>query len=137
MPMAKQLVIISGVGGELIIDMLSALDVTHKEQHIDYLLCPAQNSYKLRNALKLMEFKSVKEAIVIDNKRGYELLLVNKLAEKDISATGDKCWKSCSEHINYLHNLIAHYQRIVNSGNAVNTIYHSALRDYKALLNNL
>ncbi|TEW55923.1 SAM-dependent methyltransferase [Psychromonas sp. RZ22] len=139
-PIPKQLVIISGVGGELMIDMLEGLMQRYRGYNIDYLLCPVQHTYKLRTALIKLNFKLKEERLVVENKRGYELLLVNQVVGKEISLSGKKIWEPKNSHKQYLVKLIAHYQRMESSDSShklsqldqeLNT---KALMDYRLVL---
>jgi len=126
----QQLVIISGVGGELMIDMLDKLIEQYNGYNIDYLLCPVHHTYKLRNKLVELNFKLKQEQLVIDNKRNYELLLVNQVEGRDLSSTGNELWKNTKEHQDYLLTLITHYQRVTKADNIDNLINIAALKDY-------
>ena len=128
-----QLVIISGVGGELMIEMLEGLLQRYSGENIDYLLCPVQNSYKLRSALLSFNFKLITEQLIIDNNRGYELLLVNQHAKNNITLTGKQLWKQKQNHKEYLEKLILHYQRIVVADKYSRHLEKSALDDYRNL----
>jgi len=129
----RQLVILSGVGGELIISMLSDLIKRYDGEAIDYLLCPVQHTYKLRDRLISLGFKLKQQQLLIENKRGYELLLINQQQGKAITLTGENMWLPISAHRDYLAKLIAHYQRVVETGHLERAIEASALRDYRAL----
>lgn len=129
----KQLVIISGIGGELMIDILTELMKRYAGINIDFLLCPVHHTYKLRSALIKLNFKLKKEQLVIENKRGYELMLVNQVAGKKISLTGDDLWLPQKNHQQYLAKLITHYQRIVGASDQPDLLHHAALHDYQYL----
>lgn len=129
----QQLVIISGVGGELMIDMLTTLMQRYAGYNIDYLLCPVQHTYKLRSELIRLKFKLQHEQLVIENNRGYELLLVNQQGLSELSVTGCELWQHNDQHQQYLHKLIRHYQRIVESGRGECSLEKSALDDYQTV----
>ena len=126
----KQLVIISGVGGELMVEMIEKLVSRYQGQNIDYLLCPVQHTYKLRRKLVALDFKLKKEQLIIENKRGYELLLINQTEGGLLSSTGNELWQKESSHEQYLLNLITHYQRITKMNEASDLLNQSALKDY-------
>jgi len=132
-PTGQQLVIISGVGGELMASMLTSLMKRYDGQAIDYLLCPVQHTYKLRDKLITLGFKLKQQQLLIENKRGYELLLVSQQAGKTLTLTGEEMWLATLPHQNYLTKLIAHYQQVVETGRNNHAIEASALRDYRAL----
>lgn len=130
----KQLVIISGVGGDLMIEMVKALVSRHADIDIDYLLCPVQHTYKVRKALIDLRFKLKQERLIIDNHRGYELFLVNQNEGVDIALTGDSMWENNEAHRRYLSNLIVHYDRINNAEQLIRNDNYSALNMYKNIL---
>jgi tRNA (adenine22-N1)-methyltransferase len=129
----RQLVIISGVGGELIIEMLKELMSRYAGENIEFLLCPVQHTYKLRRALTALNFKLIREQLVVENNRGYELILVNQVGEQPIDNTGTELWLPTAAHRYYLSKLIAHYQRVVASNNVETETYQQALQDYQQI----
>lgn len=129
----NQLVIISGIGGELMIEILTKLMARYAGLNIDFLLCPVHHTYKLRSALIKLNFKLKKEQLVIENKRGYELLLVNQVADKRLSLTGQELWLPQKNHRQYLSKLITHYQRVVEATNESVALNQCALIDYQNL----
>ena len=132
----NQLVIISGVGGDLMIDMLDKLIKRYNDCNIDYLLCPVQHTYKLRNKLLQLNFKLKQEELVIEKNRGYELLLVNQLEGHKLSLVGSDIWKNTQEHRNYILKLIAHYQRVVTSKKEETLSNKVALKSYEIFYKN-
>lgn len=134
-PEKKQLVIISGVGGELMISMLQSLMLRYRGADLDFLLCPVQHTYKLRSALNDLNFKLIKERLVIENGRGYEILLVNQHGNCPVSKIGSKLWEPIPSHAEYLSKLISHYQRVESMSdsqeiktalNAYKNLYHKS-----------
>ena len=132
---ANQLVIISGVGGELMIEMLTNLMMRYSGRNIDFLLCPVQHTYKLRGVLSKLNFKLKREQLVVENNRGYELMLVNQIGECNISHAGDDLWQPTIHHKQYLSKLIKHYQRSVGAAGVDRFLYQSALDDYQLVYN--
>ena len=128
---ANQLIIISGVGGELITEILDKLLERYSGYNIDYLLCPVQHTYKLRKKLSQHNFKLKHEQLIVENKRGYELLLVNQLHGKRLSVTGNEIWLQETDHKNYLSKLIKHYQRTTTKENSDYLINQNALSAYR------
>ncbi|RBW47257.1 hypothetical protein DS885_04160 [Psychromonas sp. B3M02] len=127
---ARQLVIISGIGGDLIIEILNKLTPNCSGLHVDFLLCPVQHTYKLRKRLRELQFKSKDERLVLENNRGYELMLISHSAGQAMSLTGsDMMWKNNPLASDYLNKLIGHYQRSLRA-NQRDLLYQSALDDY-------
>ncbi|WP_299569440.1 tRNA (adenine(22)-N(1))-methyltransferase TrmK [uncultured Shewanella sp.] len=129
----KHLVIIAGVGGDLMIDFINSIQKLHANLKIDFLLCPVHHQYSLRQNLISLDFSLKQECLVEDNKRFYEILLVandskpacttDSLNPKQhktshaISAVGEQIWfnniedkQSISRR--YLNKTLSHYQRI-------------------------
>ncbi|MDA7746545.1 tRNA (adenine(22)-N(1))-methyltransferase TrmK [Psychromonas sp.] len=127
----QHLVIISGVGGDLIIEMLESLCTRYAGYNIDYLLCPVLHTYKLRRTLVKLNFNLKEEQLIIENRRGYELLLVNQQSRKKITLTGDYFGQDKLEHEQYLLRLIQHYERVITLNNEDSILNHNALRDYQ------
>ncbi|TEW52984.1 tRNA (adenine(22)-N(1))-methyltransferase TrmK [Psychromonas algicola] len=132
----QQLVIISGVGGELMIGMLDKLIQRYNGHNIDYLLCPVHHAYKLRNKLVQLDFKLKQEQLITDNQREYELLLVNQLEGRTLSVTGNELWENTKQHQDYLVKLISHYQRVTKAESLDDLINMAALKDYALLQEN-
>jgi tRNA (adenine22-N1)-methyltransferase len=68
--------IIAGMGGDKIVDILKH---ANKKIKIDeYIFVPNTHANKLRKYLKSKNFKCIKEKIVFENKRFYQLIQVSK-----------------------------------------------------------
>lgn len=128
----KQLVIIAGVGGELIIQFieslinkLSKMSLTEPTFEVEFILCPVHYNYQVRQTLIKNNCTLVSESIVTENKRFYEVIHVKKefsvLANTpdslyEISSTGNTMWDlSIKSHQQYLTETISHYQRMLLS----------------------
>jgi tRNA (adenine22-N1)-methyltransferase len=119
------LVIIAGVGGDLMIKFVKAIYQQYPRLHINFLLCPVHHHFALRRSLIELEFSLQHEVLVEDNQRFYEIILVSSAADstRKISEVGDKIWHAKSVQLaeiaaNYLHNTLNHYQRIQHGNNA-------------------
>jgi len=127
----KHLVIIAGVGGDLMIEFIEAINQQHKNLNIDFILCPVHHQYALREKLINLDFSLKDEVLVEENRRFYEVLLVSSVNDKSkkVTAVGDKIWQPLfandsstqpAEHSteqghiakNYLEKTLKHYQRI-------------------------
>lgn len=112
----KHLIIIAGIGGDLMIKLLQSLQRLHAEYHVEYLLCPVHHNYKVRQFLIANEFALLNERLVFENRRGYEILHVSIDAAEPLSPVGSIMWDfSNPSHLDYLQRTIAHYQRIAKS----------------------
>ncbi len=123
----KHLIIIAGVGGDLMIQFIEAINQQHKNLYIDFLLCPVHHQFSLRQKLIEFDFSLKDEVLIEENRRFYEILLVSSLSEeldeesseknKKISHVGDKIWQPTSSKQaeivdKYLQKTLNHYQRI-------------------------
>ncbi|MDD1794787.1 tRNA (adenine(22)-N(1))-methyltransferase TrmK [Enterovibrio sp. ZSDZ42] len=118
------LVIIAGVGGDLMNEFVSAIHRSHPDMEIDFLLCPVHHQFVLREKLIEMAFSLKDEVLVEDNQRFYEIILVSNRTNEQapVSPVGEKIWHAyCDDqaHITqrYLTKSLAHYSRI-QRGNA-------------------
>ena len=119
----KHLIIIAGVGGDLMIQFIEVLNQQYQNLNLDYLLCPVHHQYSLRKKLIKLNFSLKDEVLIEENKRFYEVLLISSLSDKfgeennQIDPVGDKIWQSTSskqtEIIDkYLRKTLEHFQRI-------------------------
>ncbi len=109
----RRLVIIAGVGGETVVEIVQQLAARNDLAATDWLLSPANSCYELRQYLRQAGFGLKAEAVVFERRRGYEMLW---LGQRDSAlATVDKVgsmWRSdCAEHDRHLRELVAHYRR--------------------------
>ncbi|TWX56271.1 tRNA (adenine(22)-N(1))-methyltransferase [Colwellia hornerae] len=151
----KQLVIIAGVGGELLISFIESIITNFKQNtlinptsEIEFIVCPVHYNYSVRQTLIAHHCTLLDECIVTENKRCYEVIHVKKhfgvSADidnplKKISPTGDVMWDlSIKSHQQYLATTIKHYQRMLQSTNdsdkkSINNI----IEQYSALITSL
>ncbi len=115
----RHLVIIAGVGGDLMVQFISALVQYYPDYAIDFLLCPVYHQYMVRQQLIELGFSLKQEVLVEENQRFYEILLVSSVGDvqSTISPFGDGIWKADNAEQAtvarlYLNKTIAHYQRI-------------------------
>lgn len=116
----KQLIIIAGVGGELLVDLVQAILVQHPQRHLEFILCPVHHNYYVRQSLIALGLGLKSEHLLEENQRFYEILHVTTIVEPNIlpiSATGSLMWQTLDETSlpraqRYLSQLIGHYQRM-------------------------
>jgi tRNA (adenine22-N1)-methyltransferase len=130
----KQLIIIAGVGGELLIKFIedlikkfSEISLTKPTIEVEFILCPVHYNYQVRQALINNDFTLVDEYIVTENKRFYEVIHVKKQfsvlkstsdSSEQISPTGNTMWDlSTTSHQQYLLETVSHYKRMLLSAN--------------------
>jgi len=115
----RQLIIIAGVGGDLMIQFIEAIHQQYPNVNIDFLLCPVHHQFSLRSKLIELDFSLKDEMLVEDNQRFYEIIYVSSTSEvnRKINPVGDKIWQSKSSEqaetvAKYLNKTLKHYQRI-------------------------
>ncbi|WMB75085.1 tRNA (adenine(22)-N(1))-methyltransferase TrmK [Shewanella oncorhynchi] len=114
----KQLIIIAGVGGELLVELVRAILAKHPQRHLEFILCPVHHNYYVRQSLSALGLKS--ELLLEENQRFYEILHVSTIAAPNglpITATGSLMWQTLDEASlpraqRYLSQVIGHYQRM-------------------------
>lgn len=125
------LMIIAGVGGDLLIELVAGLLVENPQQKMEFLLCPVLHTYKVRNTLIEMGFSLIDECLVQENNRFYEVLHVSLHAAQPISPVGSIMWDlSRPDDQAYLARTISHYQRVSQN---VERNAQQVLEDYQAL----
>ena len=62
----KHLVIIAGVGGDLMMQFIEAIYQQHKNFNIDFLLCPVHHQFSLRQKLIELDFGLKNEVLLKD-----------------------------------------------------------------------
>ncbi|WP_067983489.1 tRNA (adenine(22)-N(1))-methyltransferase TrmK [Neptuniibacter pectenicola] len=127
----RHLMIIAGVGGDLMVEMVTQLLRNNKHQSLDFLLCPIRQLYKLRTELNQLGLGLVDEAIVKDGRHFYELIYVSTGSERKISSVGDMWDLTNPVHREYLALNIEHYERM---GAQVANPAHPALQAYRKML---
>jgi len=110
----SNLLILAGIGGEHMVDILKPLVNRHKQQSIDFLFCPATTQFDLREYLAEQNFELLHESLVTERNRDYEVIHARWGSSKDgetVSRTG-LFWQAENKiHQRYLRKLIHHYQR--------------------------
>ncbi|MBM7454617.1 tRNA (adenine22-N1)-methyltransferase [Oceanisphaera litoralis] len=118
----RQLVIIAGVGGDLMVQLVRAIHGANPDADIDFLLCPVHHQFTLRQQLIRLGFHLQQERLLEENRRFYELLLVSPRPDdrqhrNKVSAVGEQIWQAHSPEqadtaSRYLRKTLAHYQRV-------------------------
>ena len=119
----KHLIIIAGIGGDLMIKFIDHIYQQHPKLNIDFLLCPVNQQFSLREVLITLKFSLKKEMLVEDNRRFYEVILVSLTSDifKKISPIGENIWQADNAKQalvvkQYLAKTLNHYQRIQQGG---------------------
>lgn len=117
----SHLLIIAGVGGDLMTEFITELAKRHPTTSFDLLLCPVHHTYTLRKQLIALNAELKNEQLVEENQRIYELLHVqiNPLTQRKnqpLSLVGKQLWQVATQEQQriaqrYLQQLQLHYQR--------------------------
>ncbi|WOT06069.1 tRNA (adenine(22)-N(1))-methyltransferase [Shewanella youngdeokensis] len=109
----SQLVIIAGVGGELLIELVQAIVARFPQHSLEFILCPVHHIFEVRTALSTLKLGLIDEHLVEDNQRFYEVLHVSTGSAQVISPVGSQMWNlSQTSDQRYLQKTLAHYQRL-------------------------
>lgn len=132
---AKQLVIIAGVGGELLLKLMQQIIANHTQQElaqISFIICPVHHTYSLREGLNELDLGLISEQIIVENKRFYEALHLSFESTTKITPTGNTMWDmSNKHHRSYLNKLLLHYTRMAHQSPQR---FEKVINDYKQLL---
>lgn len=112
-PNKKNLIIIAGVGGDLLIELMRSIQSRNSDIELEFILCPVLHNYMVRCELIEMGFGLISETLVKENKRFYEVIHVSNQAAISLTNIGSEMWDlSDSDHQEYLNKTISHYQRM-------------------------
>ncbi len=129
-PHSRHLIIIAGVGGELLIELMQAL-ASSVQGNTEFLLCPVHHNYPVRQALIKMGFALINESLIKENNRFYEILHVSLQAKLPIHQTGSLMWDfNRAADKQYLSRTIKHYQMKARQANPA---FKTILRHYQAV----
>ncbi len=129
----RQLVILAGVGGELLVELVTALLNAHPGQALEFILCPVRQQYQVRQALRAMNLGLLAESLLQENNRFYEVLHVTTARDAaPVSPVGAQMWDfDQATHRDYLRRTLNHYQRMLQRNPAAAEV----ITAYKQLLN--
>lgn len=133
----SQLVILAGVGGEQLVEMLIDLETLNPGASVDYLLCPVNHTRALRQYLHQnpQRFKLFHERILCDRGRFYEVLFTtyhdSSVTEAKISLSGEMWDFSLADHQTYHAKLLRYYRARLR--NDPDGLAAQALKDYQSL----
>lgn len=108
----RHLVIIAGIGGDKVIEFMSAIANANPLDNLTFILCPVHHNYKLRQHLIAMGLKLIQEELVEENGRFYEIIKVSLKAELPISTVGKSQWDfTAPSHLRYLQKQLNHFRK--------------------------
>ncbi len=125
----KNLIIIAGVGGDLLIELVRSIQLCNQNSELEFILCPVLHHYKVRTELIDMGFGLVSETLIKENKRFYEIIHVSNQAAIPLTNIGSEMWDlSDVNHQEYLQKAISHYQRIEENSKGMDGVSDLYLR---------
>ncbi|MAZ88913.1 MAG: hypothetical protein CL693_14880 [Cellvibrionaceae bacterium] len=113
-PQNKSLIILAGIGGEHMVNILKPLLQRHSDHQLDFLFCPTTTQFDLREYLSLQKFSLIHESLVQERGRSYEVIHARWQQAHGldpVSPTGAFWSASEQSHLDHLSKLIKHYQR--------------------------
>lgn len=127
----KHLIIIAGVGGDLMTQLVKSIRQGNQVSQIDFLLCPVHHQFTLRQQLIELNGRLIDEVLIEENQRFYEILLVSVMLDTDdrlsnISPVGDLIWQADTPTqktviANYLQKKLSHLHKIQLSNSVTNS----------------
>jgi tRNA (adenine22-N1)-methyltransferase len=121
----KHLIIIAGIGGDLMIECMKSIISKHPALEIDFLVCPVRHLHTLRQQLIELKMTLKKEVLIKDNNIFYEIMLLSnaplptnkRIPLKQVSPVGEAIWQGETAEERriaeeYLKIKIQHYQRM-------------------------
>ena len=111
----KTLICISGVGGEVVIQIIKELAKHNDLSDCDFLLSPQYQLFEVRSFLRENNFKRLNEGLVFEGKWGRELLLVRQGSGEEIDEIGKSLFDTKNQlHLDYLNGIISHLENKKN-----------------------
>lgn len=108
----SHLVIIAGVGGDLLLKLVQDILLKHhKNTKIDFILCPVRQLHKVRFGLSELSLRLMDETLIKEFAHYYEILHVsNHKKGEDISLVGQSMW-NLNRRVDqeYLRKNLKHY----------------------------
>ncbi|WP_076410626.1 tRNA (adenine(22)-N(1))-methyltransferase TrmK [Shewanella sp. UCD-KL12] len=130
----SHLIIIAGVGGELVTDLVKALLARYPAKALEFILCPVHHNYLVRTELATLQLGLVNECLVEENKRFYEVLHLSTSSQEPISNTGKKMWDLTRDaDRRYLSKTLDHYRNMSKSSQANFAKVAPIIEDYEKL----
>lgn len=140
-PKQKNIIIIAGVGGELLLKLIQKIMANYNHtaslfskaqvQPLEFIICPVHHAYTLRKGLSELGLGLKYESIITENKRFYEILHLSQAEKTAITATGEMWDFNQASHKQYHAKLIKHYQQMQNKNTAY---YADVITQYNNLL---
>ena len=108
----SNLIIIAGVGGDLLLKMVETIVQNNPNQAVEFILCPVRQLHTVREGLQHLKLGLVGEKIVKDKSLFYEIIHVSNQSNSDINLVGDVMWDlTRAVDQEYRQLMMSHYQK--------------------------
>ncbi|MFV0574303.1 MAG: tRNA (adenine(22)-N(1))-methyltransferase [Vibrio sp.] len=115
----KQLIVIAGVGGDLMLKFVQQIQSHHAGIALDFILCPVYQQFELRQALSKMNMSLKHEELVEDKGRIYDVIYISSQPPENqnqiIHPIGGYDWSNHQQDNiaeRYLQQKVQHYRRM-------------------------
>jgi tRNA (adenine22-N1)-methyltransferase len=133
-PFAKQVVVIAGVGGDLLLKLVQQIIANNSQrdlQNVQFILCPIHHAYKVRVGLNALGLGLLSEQLIAENNHFYEVLHVSFNSDTTVKCAGASMWDFTDpNHGIYRQQLLNHYNRMLNKDREY---YQKVITDYQQL----
>ena len=148
---SRQLIVIAGVGGDLMSHFVNILNNKFALTNVELLLCPVRHTHELRETLKQCNFGVISEKLIVENQRFYECLHVAKtsseLSTSPITIIGKQLWQSPNkdlqkgettrqDKVRYCQQMIKHFKAASANPNQSGAA-QALLTEYQIVLDKL
>ncbi|SJL84184.1 tRNA (adenine(22)-N(1))-methyltransferase [Vibrio palustris] len=119
----RHLVMIAGIGGDLMTTFIEEITRRHPNLEIDLIVCPIRHHYTVRRRLMHDDYRLLRESLIEENQRYYEVLSVsNHQTAEPVHPIGYHIWHATEAQQQnviqrYYDKTLAHYERLQRGGN--------------------
>jgi len=126
----QNLILICGIGGLLLIDMLVNMDDQINDEQT-LILSPHRSTVEVRAKLQMLGYGLVEEKLVSEGRHFYEILKVSKKMTNKIPAVGEFFTQNTDDTNRYLQQMIEYFEIKSKYGNDV--ISKEILKKYELI----
>ena len=134
----QHLIILAGIGGEIMAQLMSHLTMAKGSYSAEYIFCASATQFDIREYLNRHNFLLKEEQFIVSGKQSYELIYCATSTTdhgQPVSLTGNMWQQDNPDHVRYLNMLHDHYQRMHRY--KPDDWSHKAVRAYNTLINEL
>lgn len=128
------LIIIAGIGGDLLIELVSQILANHPDKHLEFILCPVHHNYKVRSQVSKHKLGLLHECLIKENKRFYEIMHLSTQSSTPVSHVGSQMWDLArDDDRDYLTKTLEHYRRMQQYSPANHVDIEQIISQYQAV----